>query len=75
MSKVSCLFYRKLDKCFVEHVIKIHDMIIKMNEINEILNSSFTRYTLYDGLLLVFENMLQGITCFTIYPFLATSMA
>ena len=36
MSKVSCLFYRKLDKCFAEHVIKIHDMIIKMNEINEI---------------------------------------
>ena len=44
MSKVSCLFYRKLDKCFVEHVIKIHDISIKMNEINEILNSSFTRY-------------------------------
>ena len=43
MSKVSCLFYRKLDKCFVEHVIKIHDISIKMNEINEILNSSFTR--------------------------------
>ena len=41
MSKVSCLFYRKLDKCFVEHSIKIHDMIIKMNEVNEILNTSF----------------------------------
>ena len=46
MSKVSCLFYRKLDKCFVEHGIKIHDMIIKMNEINKILNTFFTKYNL-----------------------------
>ena len=64
MSKVSCLFYRKLDKCFVEHVIKIHDISIKMNEINEILNSSFTRNI----------DMLQGIKYFTTYSFPATSM-
>ena len=69
MSKVSCLFYRKLDKCFAEHVIKIHDMIIKMNEINEIF-----KFVIHKGQSLEYRNRLQSIKYFTIYPCSATSM-
>ena len=68
MSKVSCLFYRKLDKCFAEHVIKIHDMIIKMNEINEIF-----KFVIHKGQS-EYRNRLQSIKYFTIYPCSATSM-